>query len=215
MHAERPASIAMELRAVSLERGGRTVLSGISASFQRHAVSAIVGPSGAGKSSLLRCLNRLEEPSGGSVLLDSADITEIDPTQLRKRVGMIFQTPALFEGGVRGNLAYGLTEVSDDELRSALASAGLGDGFLERDSSALSVGQAQRVCIARALVRRPEILLMDEPTSALDRDAGAVIEALVTALRDDGLTVVFVTHDLRQAQRVADSAALRGRGRLR
>src|SRR5918996_2427962 len=208
MHAERPASIAMELRTVSLERGGRTVLSGISASFQRHAVSAIVGPSGAGKSSLLRCLNRLEEPSGGSVLLDSADITEIDPTQLRKRVGMIFQTPALFEGGVRGNLAYGLTEVSDDELRSALASAGLGDGFLERDSSALSVGQAQRVCIARALVRRPEILLMDEPTSALDRDAAARIEQLVMSLNERGLTVVLVTHNLDQALRLAHHAIL-------
>ena len=214
MHAERPASIAMELRTVSLERGGRTVLSGISASFQRHAVSAIVGPSGAGKSSLLRCLNRLEEPSGGSVLLDSADITEIDPTQLRKRVGMIFQTPALFEGGVRGNLAYGLTEVSDDELRSALASAGLGDGFLERDSSALSVGQAQRVCIARALVRRPEILLMDEPTSALDRDAAARIEQLVMSLNERGLTVVLVTHNLDQALRLAHHAILVVDGRV-
>ena len=214
MHAERPASIAMELRTVSLERGGRTVLSGISASFQRHAVSAIVGPSGAGKSSLLRCLNRLEEPSGGSVLLDSADITEIDPTQLRKRVGMIFQTPALFEGGVRGNLAYGLTDVSDDELRSALASAGLGDGFLERDSSALSVGQAQRVCIARALVRRPEILLMDEPTSALDRDAAARIEQLVTSLNQTGLTVILVTHNLDQALRLAHHAILVVDGRV-
>jgi putative ABC transport system ATP-binding protein len=198
----------MELRAVSLERAGRRVLGGISASFQRHAVSAIVGPSGAGKTSLLRCLNRLEEPTNGSVLLDSSDITEIDPTELRKRVGMIFQTPALFEGGVRGNLAYGLTDVSDDELRSALASAGLDDEFVERDSSALSVGQAQRVCIARALVRKPEILLMDEPTSALDRDAAARIEQLVTSLNQGGLTVVLVTHNLDQALRLAHHAIL-------
>lgn len=204
----------MELRAVSLERAGRRVLGGISASFQRHAVSAIVGPSGAGKTSLLRCLNRLEEPTNGSVLLDSSDITEIDPTQLRKRVGMIFQTPALFEGGVRGNLAYGLTDVSDDELRSALASAGLDDEFVERDSSALSVGQAQRVCIARALVRKPEILLMDEPTSALDRDAAARIEQLVTSLNEGGLTVVLVTHNLDQALRLAHHAILVVDGRV-
>jgi putative ABC transport system ATP-binding protein len=214
MHAERPGSTAMELRAVSLERAGRRVLGGISASFQRHAVSAIVGPSGAGKTSLLRCLNRLEEPTNGSVLLDSSDITEIDPTQLRKRVGMIFQTPALFEGGVRGNLAYGLTDVSDDELRSALASAGLDDEFVERDSSALSVGQAQRVCIARALVRKPEILLMDEPTSALDRDAAARIEQLVTSLNEGGLTVVLVTHNLDQALRLAHHAILVVDGRV-
>jgi putative ABC transport system ATP-binding protein len=214
MHAEHPGSTAMELRAVSLERAGRRVLGGISASFQRYAVSAIVGPSGAGKTSLLRCLNRLEEPTNGSVLLDSSDITEIDPTELRKRVGMIFQTPALFEGGVRGNLAYGLTDVSDDELRSALASAGLDDEFVERDSSALSVGQAQRVCIARALVRKPEILLMDEPTSALDRDAAARIEELVTSLNEGGLTVVLVTHNLDQALRLAHHAILVVDGRV-
>lgn len=204
----------MELRAVSLERAGRRVLGGISASFQRHAVSAIVGPSGAGKTSLLRCLNRLEEPTNGSVLLDSSDITEIDPIQLRKRVGMIFQTPALFEGGVRGNLAYGLTDVPDDELRSALVSAGLDDEFVERDSSALSVGQAQRVCIARALVRKPEILLMDEPSSALDRDAAARIEQLVTSLNEGGLTVVLVTHNLDQALRLAHHAILVVDGRV-
>lgn len=214
MHAEGPRSAALELRTVSLERGGRTVLSGISASFERHAVSAIVGPSGAGKTSLLRCLNRLEEPSSGSVLLDSSDITAIDPIQLRRRVGMIFQTPALFEGGVRGNLAYGLTDVSDVELRRALASAGLDDEFLERDSSALSVGQAQRVCIARALVRKPEILLMDEPTSALDRDAGGRIEQLVTSLNETGLTVVLVTHNLDQALRLAQQAILLVDGRV-
>src|SRR5680860_681786 len=214
MQDDRPGSTAMELQGVSLERGGRPVLSRIDASFQRHAVSAIVGPSGAGKTSLLRCLNRLQEPSSGSVLLDSSDITAIDPIQLRRRVGMIFQTPALFEGGVRGNLAYGLSGVSDDELRRSLASAGLDDGFLERDSGALSVGQAQRVCIARALVRRPEILLMDEPTSALDRDAAARIEQLVTSLNQTGLTVVLVTHNLDQALRLAHHAILVVDGRV-
>ena len=214
MQAERPGSTAIELRGVSLQRGGRTVLSEISASFQRHAVSAIVGPSGAGKTSLLRCLNRLEEPSDGSVLLDSCDITTVDPIQLRRRVGMIFQTPALFEGGVRGNLAYGLADVSDGELLRSLALAGLDDDFLERDSGALSVGQAQRVCIARALVRRPEILLMDEPTSALDRDAAARIELLVTSLNQTGLTVVLVTHNLDQALRLAHHAILVVDGRV-
>ncbi|HZK49934.1 MAG TPA: phosphate ABC transporter ATP-binding protein, partial [Actinomycetota bacterium] len=186
----------------------------MNASFQRGAVSAIVGPSGAGKTSVLRCLNRLEEPSSGSVLLDTSDITTIDPIQLRRRVGMIFQTPALFEGGVRGNLAYGLTDVSDVELRRALRSAGLDEEFLERDSSALSVGQAQRVCIARALVRKPEILLMDEPTSALDRDAAARIELLLTSLNETGLSVVLVTHNLDQALRLAHYAILLVDGRV-
>ena len=127
---------------------------------------------------------------------------------------MIFQTPALFEGGVRGNLAYGLADVSDGELLRSLALAGLDDDFLERDSGALSVGQAQRVCIARALVRRPEILLMDEPTSALDRDAAARIELLVTSLNQTGLTVVLVTHNLDQALRLAHHAILVVDGRV-
>jgi putative ABC transport system ATP-binding protein len=214
MHAESLRSSAMELQDVSLERGGRSVLNEVSASFPRNEVSAIVGPSGAGKTSLLRCLNRLEEPSVGSVLLDSTDITKLDPIQLRRRVGMIFQTPALFEDGVRSNLAYGLDGVAEEDMQTALASAGLGPEFLDRDSSALSVGQAQRVCIARALVRRPEILLMDEPTSALDRDAAARIERLVTSLNETGLTVILVTHNLDQALRLAHRSVLLVEGRV-
>ncbi|MDQ4057503.1 MAG: ATP-binding cassette domain-containing protein [Actinomycetota bacterium] len=132
----------------------------------------------------------------------------LDPIELRRRVGMIFQTPALFEGGVRANLAYGLNTETEDELAAALEAAGLDRAFLDRDSSALSVGQAQRVCIARALVRKPEVLLMDEPTSALDRDASARIEALVRSLNESGLTVVLVTHDLDQTRRVCDQAVL-------
>jgi putative ABC transport system ATP-binding protein len=214
MHAESLRSSKMELQEVSLERGGRAVLKGISASFPKGRVSAIVGPSGAGKTSLLRCMNRLEEPSGGSVLLDATDITTLDPIQLRRRVGMIFQTPALFEGGVRSNIAYGLDGDSEEDTRTALASAGLDPEFLDRDSSALSVGQAQRVCIARALVRHPEVLLMDEPTSALDRDAAARIERLVTSLNETGLTVILVTHNLDQALRLAHHSVLLVEGRV-
>jgi ABC-type multidrug transport system fused ATPase/permease subunit len=199
---------ALELKEVSLSRGGRVVLRDASASFRRHAVTGIVGPSGAGKTSLLRCLNRLEEPDSGSIALDGVDIATLDPIELRRRVGMIFQTPALFEGGVRANLVYGLDAVTEDELAAALEAASLDRAFLDRDSSALSVGQAQRVCIARALVRKPEVLLMDEPTSALDRDASARIEELVGSLNGRGLTVVLVTHDLDQTRRVCDRAVL-------
>ncbi|MGH2700062.1 MAG: phosphate ABC transporter ATP-binding protein [Actinomycetota bacterium] len=213
MEAEFLRSRAMELREVSLNRGGHTVLHDISVTFPRKVVSAIVGPSGAGKSSLLRCLNRLEEPSAGSVVLDGTDISTIDPTRLRRRVGMIFQTPALFEGGVRANLSYGLNDVSEEKISAALASAGMDADFLGRDSRALSVGQAQRVCIARALVREPEILLMDEPTSALDRDAVVRIERLIATLNERGLTVILVTHNLEQAQRVARYAVMLVDGR--
>jgi putative ABC transport system ATP-binding protein len=193
---------------IHLRRGGREVLRGVSAGFPSGIVTAVVGPSGSGKTSLLRCLNRLEEPHNGRVMLDGEDVRSIRPTRLRQRVGMIFQTPQLFEGGVRANLVYGLPQAPEDALERALDAAGLAVSFLERESSALSVGQAQRVCIARALVRDPDALLMDEPTSALDKDAAARIEKTIVGLAHQGLTIVLVTHNLVQARRVARSGVL-------
>jgi putative ABC transport system ATP-binding protein len=189
-------------------RSRHWVLSDVDAAFHRRMVTAIVGPSGAGKTSLLRCLNRLEEPQAGEVLLDGANIRTLDPTTLRKRVGMIFQTPILFRGSIRSNLSYGLDGVDDCALLETLDAVGLSRSFLERDSTALSVGQGQRVCIARALVRGPEVLLMDEPTSALDKDATARIESLIRDLAEGGLAIALVTHNLAQASRVAGRALL-------
>jgi putative ABC transport system ATP-binding protein len=204
------ASIDFPLRveALGLIRGNRQVLKDITTRFRRGVVTAVVGPSGAGKSSLLRCLNRLEEPNAGRVTLDGIDIRSIEPTSLRRRVGMIFQSPVIFEGGVRANLLYGFPDREEAELSGALEAAGLPPSFLDRESSALSVGQAQRVCIARALVRDPEVILMDEPTSALDRDATARIESLLGSLLERALTIVLVTHNLAQARRVATSGIL-------
>ena len=204
----------LEVEDVSLERGGRLVLDRVTSRFPRGRVTAVVGPSGAGKTSLLRCLNRLEEPGRGRVLLDGTDVRTLDPTALRRRVGMIFQTPVLFDGGVQANLAYGLGDVERSKLARALEAAGLEESFLARDSSALSVGQAQRVCIARSLVRDPEVLLMDEPTSALDRDAAARIERLIVDLATRGLTIGLVTHNFDQAKRVAPNAILLVAGRI-
>jgi UDP-glucose/iron transport system ATP-binding protein len=204
----------LRVEGLGLTRGNRPVLSDITAAFRKGVVTAVVGPSGAGKSSLLRCLNRLEEPDTGRVLLDGGDIRSLEPTSLRRRVGMIFQTPVIFEGGVRANLLYGYPDQSEDTLARALEAAGLPGAFLDRESSALSVGQAQRVCIARALVRDPEVILMDEPTSALDRDATARIESLLGSLLERNLTIVLVTHDLGQARRVAHSGVLLMEGRI-
>jgi putative ABC transport system ATP-binding protein len=206
--------LPLEARGVGLTRAGGRVLTDVDAAFPGRLVTAIVGPSGAGKTSLLRCLNRLEEPQTGEVLLDGANIRTLDPTSLRKRVGMIFQTPILFQGSIRSNLSYGLDGVDDSALLETLDAVGLDRSFLERDSTALSVGQGQRVCIARALARGPEVLLMDEPTSALDKDATARIESLIRELAEGGLAIALVTHNLAQASRVAGRALLLVEGRV-
>ena len=206
---------SLEVVGLVLVKRGRILLEDVQATFPGGKVTAVVGPSGAGKTSLLRCLNRLDEPSAGRITLNGVDIRSLDPPALRQRVGMIFQTPVLFDGGVRRNLTYGLERVEDLDLQSALADAGLPASFLGRESTALSVGQAQRVCIARALVRRPEALLFDEPTSALDVDAAARIESLISALGHSGLIAVVVTHDLALARRVCDQAVLLVEGRVR
>lgn len=199
---------------LSLERGNRKLLDEVCATFEPGVVTAIVGPSGAGKTRLLRCLNRLDEPTGGRVLLDGVDHRSIDPRQLRRRVGMIFQLPAVFAGDVRANLSYGLNDPDEDELVVALAAAALPAHLLGQEASTLSVGQAQRMCIARALLRRPECLLLDEPTASLDRDATTAVERLVASLAGQDLAVVMVTHDLAQAARTADRALLLVAGRV-
>lgn len=206
----------MRVERLVVERAGRRVLDQVDLDLPAGAISAIVGPSGAGKSTLLRCLCRLEEPVRGRVLLSGRDIRALDPRALRRTVGMVFQTPVMFPGSVRDNVAYGLRgAAADARLREALAAAQLDPGFLARDAARLSVGEAQRVSIARAMALGPQVLLLDEPTAALDQDAAAGVEAVVRDLVErTELTVVVVTHDLAQARRLADHCALLVTGRI-
>ncbi|MBD3368673.1 MAG: ATP-binding cassette domain-containing protein, partial [Candidatus Eisenbacteria bacterium] len=197
-----------------------TVLHDVDLDVPAGEVFGVIGPSGSGKTTLLRALNALEEPAGGSVLLDGVDTTEIETTELRRRVGMVFQTPALFDGTVFQNVAYGLRLAAGDEravadrVAECLAFVGLAESFIERDAAELSQGEQQRVSIARALAPEPEVFLMDEPTSALDPTATERVLGLVGALRDEaGLTVVFVTHLMEQARRVCDRALVLVEGR--
>jgi ABC-type multidrug transport system fused ATPase/permease subunit len=168
-------------------------------------VTALIAPSGAGKSSLLRCLVRLLEPDAGAITLDGVPVGDLDPRALRRRVGLVAQTPVMLPGTVRDNLAYGLGgALGDPAARDALAPAGLGEAFLDRDAHALSGGERARVAIARAVVRRPEALLLDEPTAALDHDVAVAVVDALRALADGGLAVCLATHDLPLARRVAD-----------
>ena len=164
---------------------------------------------------MLRTINRLIEPTSGEVYLDGEPTSGLDPLELRRRVGMVFQIPALFGGSVEETVHYG-ARLSGKEVDPGrlLEMVGLSASLAERDPQALSVGQQQRVAIARALALGPEALLLDEPTSALDEAARRRIEELVTGLNARlGLTMVFVTHDLSQVERVADRVVVLAEGK--
>ena len=208
----------LETKHLSRAVMGKVLVNDINLQVQQGEILAVVGPSGAGKSSFLRLINRLDEPTGGTVYLDGRDYKELCPRELRRRVGMVMQSAYLFPGTVAENLRYGPRqrgkELPAAEIGNLLEQVGL-EGFAQRDVSHLSGGEAQRVSLARTLANKPEVLLLDEPTSALDDRAEREIEALLTrVLRDQHLTALIVTHDTAQAERIAGRAILIEAGRL-
>lgn len=176
------------------------IVSGFSARIPAEGVTAIVGPSGSGKTTLLRLLNRLDDPDAGVVLLDGADVRSYDVLSLRRRVQYVGQVPVAFPGTVADNLG----DADGTGSEALLRRVGLSPALLTREADRLSVGEAQRMCLARALALHPEVLVLDEPTAALDAASKGDVEQLVRSLADEGLTVVMVTHDPRQASHLAD-----------
>ena len=168
--------------------------------------SCIAGPSGSGKSTLLRLLNRLADPDEGVVRHSGRDVRDYDPLALRREVCLVPQLPAPLEGTVADNVLYGVRLVDGDaDVRRMLELSGLDPAFADRDASQLSVGEQQRVMLARALALEPSVLLLDEPTSALDEVAREAVERTLAHLREQlDLSYVLVTHDLDQAARMAD-----------
>lgn len=190
---------------VVVERAGVRALDGLSAALPVDGVSGIAGPSGSGKSTMLRLCNRLEVPTSGCVLFHGEDVAGLDPLRLRRRVGMVFQRPTPFPGTVRDNLVTAAPDAGRAELEQALRRAALDPSYLERDATALSGGEAQRVCMARTLITEPDVLLLDEPTSALDDDTARTFETAVVELSRGGVTVIWVSHAVEQLKRVADT----------
>ena len=189
-------------------------LDGVVAELYGGRVTVVVGPSGAGKSTLLRLLNRMEEPTAGTVLFHGRPLPSYDVLALRRRVGLLLQVPTPFPGTVLDNLRAGVPSLAAAEGRELLARVGLPEAFLDRDTAGLSGGEAQRACLARALAVGPEVLLLDEATSALDPFAESVVERVVRSLAAAGLTVVLVSHDLAQARRLADDVVVVHGGRV-
>jgi putative ABC transport system ATP-binding protein len=193
------------LDGVTASRGGRVVLRDLDLDIEPGA-TALVGPSGAGKSTLLRLLNRLADPDAGTIAYRGAPLEDRDVLELRREVALVPQLPALVEGTVADNVTFGPRLAGREaDVERSLALAGLGEGFAERDAADLSVGEQQRVMLARSLALEPSVLLLDEPTSALDEAARDAIEATLADLRKRlDTSFVVVTHDPAQARRLAE-----------
>lgn len=213
-----PSKISVNNLNLSLQKGP-FILRGISLEISAGQITGVIGPSGSGKSTLLRCLNRLWEPPVGAVFLEGTDITVLNVLDLRRRVGMLFQSAALFEGTVASNVSYGPTlreqTLSPDRITQLLEMAGLEPDLAHKPANQLSGGQAQRVALARTLANEPEVLLLDEPTSALDPAATQRVEETILRLKNTlGLTVVWVSHAVEQVERTADEVILLVEGRV-
>ena len=198
------------LEQVGVVRSGKPVLESLDWCVEDGRISTILGPSGSGKTSLLRLLNRLDDPASGRVFYKDRPVTTWDICTLRREVGMAFQRPELFEGTVEDNLRFApAIHGTAVDIEEVMTLVGLEAAMLKQDTGNLSGGEIQKVSIGRALSVGPKVLLLDEPTTGLDPTATLQIEALVKRLvKTLGLTCVFVTHYIEQAKRMGDAAML-------
>ncbi len=213
-HTDGPAPELFTLDAVTFVAGGRPILDHVSDHVHEGHVTAIVGPSGSGKSTLLRMLNRLEEPTSGSIRFRGTPVRELDVRALRRRVGMVAQHPAMLTDRIDDEVRVGEPDLPDADVDELLAKVALEHIERERRPDDLSGGEQQRLALARALAVGPEVLLLDEPTSALDRRAAESVDAVIAGLVGMGLSVVLVTHDLQRASALTHDALVLDSGRL-
>jgi phosphate transport system ATP-binding protein len=213
--------VVFDVDDLAVHYGKATAFSGVTLDIYKNQITAVIGPSGCGKSTFIRCLNRMNDlvPGAkvdGRILYHDADIYagDVDPIEVRRRIGMVFQRPNPFPKSIYDNVAFapkslGLKKDIDERVERALRGAALWDEVKDRlktSALAMSGGQQQRLCIARALAVEPDVILLDEPASALDPISTQAIEDLMHDLKRD-YTLVIVTHNMQQAARVADMTA--------
>jgi phosphate transport system ATP-binding protein len=213
--------VVFDIDNLSVHYGKTTAFDGVTLDIYKNQVTAVIGPSGCGKSTFIRCLNRMNDlvpgaAVGGKILYQGADIYggDVDAIEVRRRIGMVFQRPNPFPKSIYDNVAFapkalGMKKDISDRVEKALRGAALWDEVKDRlktSALAMSGGQQQRLCIARALAVEPDVILLDEPASALDPISTQAIEDLMAELKRD-YTLVIVTHNMQQAARVADMTA--------
>jgi phosphate transport system ATP-binding protein len=213
--------VVFDVAGLTVSYGEKPALKDVSLEVYKNFVTAFIGPSGCGKSTFIRCFNRMNDliPSAvveGTVLYHGEDLygPQVDPVEVRKRIGMVFQKPNPFPKSIYDNVAFGprvlgMTDDLDGRVERALHQAALWDEVKDRlkeGALSLSGGQQQRLCIARCLAVEPDVILMDEPASALDPISTTRIEDLMHDLKRD-YSIVIVTHNMQQAARIADMTA--------
>jgi phosphate transport system ATP-binding protein len=216
-----PKEAVFQVEGLTVAYGANVAIRDVSLEVAKNAVTAFIGPSGCGKSTFIRCFNRMNDlvPTAkvtGDVLYRGQDLyaTDVDPVEVRRRIGMVFQKPNPFPKSIYDNVAFGprvlgLKGDLDERVEQALQQAALWDEVKDRlkeSALGLSGGQQQRLCIARCLAVEPDVILMDEPASALDPISTTRIEDLMHELKRE-YTIVIVTHNMQQAARVADMTA--------
>ena len=204
-----PALFSLER--VTVRRGGTLLLDQVTCQIPAGACTAVTGPSGSGKTTLLRLLNRLDDPDAGRVCLDGRPLPDLDVLALRRRVALVAQAPVLLTGQVLDELRAGQPDLGEQDAAGLLDQVSLPPAMLSRGTAGLSGGEAQRLCLARALAAGPQVLLLDEPTSALDAVSARAVEQAAKSFTASGGSVVLVSHDPGQTRRVASQVlALRG-----
>lgn len=210
-----PGTDAFELIGVDAGPVGAPLLRSIDLVVSAAGVTVLAGPSGAGKTTLLRLLNRLDDPIAGEVRWRGRPIAEWAPTDIRRQVAMVFQRPPIFPGTVFENLRVALEHIDVERARCVLGRVGLHGELLDQEAETLSGGEAQRMCVARALLTDPVVVLADEPTAALDRAARVTVEDLGRTLAESGVAVIWVSHDTDQLRRLADHVIVLAGGTVR
>jgi tungstate transport system ATP-binding protein len=210
----------IEIRGLYKSFGKSEILTDINLNIEEGKILALIGPTGSGKTTLLRLIDTLDQPTRGSIFFHGVDICRLSSREsllARRRMAMVFQKPVMFNSSVYENVAYGLKVRgkgdSGDFVLRALEEVGL-LGYESRNAATLSGGEVQRIALARAMVIKPEVLLLDEPTANLDPENASAIDELIKRLANFGTTVIMASHNMPQCRRIADRVAVMFKGRI-